>query len=196
MTRPDANAGRRSRVRLPATSCLLAVAVALVALRLCLVSAVAETVPCRSLDLQVGMEPTKEPECAHGVGGQGSFRLEWEAVELVSGDRIAVIELQRATRRGAFFRPVLEEVVEIVFWGDVVDATWQGNIQHEDFQARHVTLGLEDGETMPCFGLLQTRRSVFNSSDVKQAIYGLVCNLNGLKFSDGEAAEILSRIHD
>ncbi len=178
---------RRLRDRALAIGVVAAVAVAIGAM-----PTAAQEVPCDEIDLKVEMQANEEPECWKGYGGEGNFRTEWEAIQLVSGDRLLTVELQRVIRRGAFYRPTLEDMVEFLFWDDVVDATWGTGIDHQTYKARQVKLELDDGDTIPCFGFVEIGGGPDNGS--KQVIYGLVCNLNGLAFSEGEAADIMTGI--
>lgn len=158
------------------------------------IPAAASEVSCDEIGLGLDMPSSEDAQCWKGYGGEGSFRTEWESIQLVSGDRLIAVELQRVIRRGSFYRPALEEIVKLLFWNDVVDATWGMGISHPDYTARQVELELDDGDTFPCFGFVHSGLGPYGGS--KRVIYGLVCNLNGLAFSEGEAAEIMNRIRE
>ena len=156
--------------------------------------AVANEIECDDIDLSLDIQATEEPTCWRSYGGDGNFRIEIQAIEQMSGDRIIVVEVQRAMRRGAFARPSMEEVVEILFWTDVADANWGTGISNPDYTARQLELTFDDGDTLPCFGFADSSMGPYGGA--KRILYGLVCNLNGLAFSEGEAAEILAGIHE
>lgn len=151
-------------------------------------------IECSEIDLSLDIQATEEPTCWRSYGGDGNFRIEIQAIEQMSGDRIIVVETQRAMRRGSFTRPSMEEVVEFLYWTDVVDADWGTGIANPDYTARQLTLTLDDGDTLPCFGFADSSMGPYGGA--KRILYGLVCNLNGLAFSEGEAAEILAGIHE
>lgn len=154
----------------------------------------ASEIECEDIDLRLDMRATEEPTCWRSYGGDGNFRIEFQTIEQMSGDRIIVVEMQRVLRRGAFTRPSMEEVVEFLFWTDVVDADWGTGISNPDYMARQLSLTFDDGDTLPCFGFADSSMGPYGGA--KRVLYGLVCNLNGLAFSEGEAAEILAGIHE
>jgi hypothetical protein len=156
--------------------------------------AAASEIECEDIDLRLDIRATEAPTCWRSFGGDGNFRIEIQSIEQMSGDRLIVVELQRAMRRGSFYRPTLEDAVEILFWTDVVDADWGTGISHPDYMARQLSLTFDDGDTLPCFGFADASMGPYGGA--KRIIYGLVCNLNGLAFSEGEAAEILAGIHE
>lgn len=157
-------------------------------------SAVAAEIECEDIDLSLDIRATEAPQCWRRYGGDGNFRIEIQSIEQMSGDRIIVVELQRALRRGSFYRPTLEDVVEMLFWTDVRDADWGTGIAHPDYMARQLSLTFDDGDTLPCFGFADASMGPYGGA--KRIIYGLVCNLNGLAFSEGEAAEILAGVNE
>jgi hypothetical protein len=154
----------------------------------------AAEIECEDIDLSLDIRATEAPQCWRRYGGDGSFRIEIQSIEQMSGDRIIVVEMQRALRRGSFYRPTLEDVVEILFWTDVKDADWGTGIAHPDYMARQLSLTFDDGDTLPCFGFAHASMGPYGGA--KRIIYGLVCNLNGLAFSEGEAAEILAGVNE
>lgn len=155
---------------------------------------VASEIECEDIDLSLDIRATEEPTCWRSYGGDGNFRIEIQAIEQMSGDRIIVVEMQKAMRRGAFARPSMEEVVEMLFWTDVTDAVWGIGISNPDYTARQLSLTFDDGDTLPCFGFADSSMGPYGGA--KRILYGMVCNLNGLAFSEGEAAEILAGIHE
>lgn len=154
----------------------------------------AAEIECDDIDLSLDIQATEAPTCWRSYGGDGNFRIEFQAIEQMSGDRIIVVEMQRAMRRGSFTRPSMEEVVGFLFWTDVVDADWGTGIPNPDYTARQLTLTFDDGDTLPCFGFADSSMGPYGGA--KRILYGLVCNLNGLAFSEGEAAEILAGVHE
>jgi hypothetical protein len=156
--------------------------------------AAANEIECEDIDLRLDMRATEEPTCWRSYGGDGNFRIEFQAIEQMSGDRVIVVEMQRVMRRGAFTRPAMEEVVEFLFWTDVVDADWGTGISNPDYMARRLSLTFDDGDTLPCFGFADSSMGPYGGA--KRILYGLVCNLNGLAFSEGEVAEILAGIQE
>ena len=156
--------------------------------------AVASEIDCEDIDLSLDLRATEAPQCWRSYGGDGNFRIEIQSIEQRSGDRIVVVEMQRAMRRGSFYRPTLEDVVEMLFWTDVRDADWGTGISHPDYMARQLSLTFDDGDTLPCFGFADASMGPYGGA--KRIIYGLVCNLNGLAFSESEAAEILAGVHE
>jgi hypothetical protein len=158
------------------------------------VPAAAAEISCDRLDLRLDIQVTEEPECWRSYGGDGNFRIEIQTLEQISGDRIIVVEKQLALRRGSFYRPSLEDVVELLYWTDVVADTWGTGITHPVYTARQLTLEFEDGDTMPCFGFVHSSMGPYGGA--KRILYGLACNLNGLAFSESEAAGIMTGIEE
>jgi len=156
-------------------------------------AAQASTVSCHSLDMQVRLNPTREPECYRGQASQDDFRGTWEHVFLQSGDLVVVAELLRAGTHSSFYRPTLESSVESVLWTDVEDVVWMGGVANSPMAARHFRASLEDGDELACIGFLKTGGNT-SGSEVKSAMLGAVCSLSGTDIADADGVEILNSI--
>jgi len=154
-----------------------------------------ETVPCESLEIEVRLNPTQEPECLRGWTSEGDFRGTWEFVSLFSGERAVLASLERAGTHSVFYRPTLESAVEDILWSDVIDIEWSTGVNDPKFKARRFVATLDTGALLPCVGFLETRRGgSMGGSEVKSVLYGTICSLNEVAFDDGEVADMLGRM--
>jgi hypothetical protein len=154
--------------------------------------AAAQTKACHSLDLQVAIESTEEPECLGGVTDGVEFRGEWEYIQITDDDRFIAVTMQRAGTRSAFYRPRLESAVESLI-SDSEDFEWSIGVDHEDFSIRRFDVTFSNDTHLPCAGFMDLKgRSM--GSEVKSVVYGYFCNLNGIAFADGEIVDMLSHI--
>ncbi len=157
--------------------------------------AAAQSAPCSSLELEVAITPTQPPECLSGSSSDGDFSGEWEYIQMIAGDRFIAVAQERAGIRSVFYLPRLESVVPTLLGQDAESVGWGTGISDERFTVRRFEVAVDDGSALPCAGFVATGGASMGS-EVKSAVYGYVCNVNGLAFSDAEVSDILSRIDD
>lgn len=153
--------------------------------------AMAQTVPCHSIDLQVGIAQPSERTCASGTIAEDDFRSTWELVE-VNGDPVyAFVIRQVGGTRSGFYRSRLEPVIESLL-EEGGDIEWAGEVEDDRFEVRRLYL-LRRGGELPCIGF-QRQSGSLNGSDIKSVIYGYICNTDGAEFFDADITEMLAKI--
>jgi hypothetical protein len=156
-----------------------------------------QTVSCESLDLRVGIESTGEPECMRGWNDGGDLNSGWQFFQSLSDDRLVRVVLYRAGRRTVLSRPSLKGAIEDIVWESDAAITWDDELDDPDYDLRRFDISFKSGEKLLCVGFLQIENGPSTrGSDIKQAIYGLICNKGGPAFAASDVSGMMRQIHD